>query len=55
MIEQNVLMIITVLVPAKRRKNCGLSYVYNWVKLFICGYNTKIKNPVPFLNGVNEC
>jgi putative transposase len=35
----------------KRKNNCDLEHVYNWIKLFIYLYNTTIRNKIQFLNG----
>src|SRR5688500_14846425 len=35
----------------KKKKNCDLKHVYNWIRLFMYLYNTTIRNKVPFVNG----
>ena len=32
-----------------KKRNCDLSHVYNWLKLFIYLYNTTIRNKIPFV------
>ena len=34
-----------------QNRNCDLSHVYNWLKLFIYLYNTTIRNKIPFVKG----
>jgi putative transposase len=37
-------------VKKRKKNNCDLSYVYNWIKLFIHLYNTTtIRNKIPFI------
>jgi putative transposase len=36
----------------KKKKNCDLSHVYNWIRLFIYLYNTTIEIKFHILNGV---
>ena len=41
--------------PAKKKKkNCDLQHIYNWIKLFIYLYNTRIRNKTPFIKGGGE-
>lgn len=34
--------------PCNNKENCDLSYVYNWIKLFVYLYNAKIRNNIVF-------
>ena len=38
----------------RRKNNCDLSHVYNWIKLFIYLYNTTIRNKILFLMNRGE-
>ena len=38
----------------KKKRNCNLQHVYNWIKLFIYLYNTTIRNKIPFLMNRGE-
>ena len=33
-----------------KKRNCNLQHVYNWIKLFVYLYNTKIRNTILFKN-----
>jgi putative transposase len=35
----------------KKKKNCNLQHVYNWIRLFLYLYNTKIRNTILFKIG----
>jgi putative transposase len=35
----------------KKKKNCNLLHVYNWIRLFLYLYNTKIRNTILFKIG----
>ena len=37
--------------PCTKNKNCELTHVYNWIKLFICLYNATIRNNILFKIG----
>ena len=34
-----------------KKRNCNLQHVYNWIKLFVYLYNTKIRNTILFKIG----
>ena len=34
-----------------KRRNCNLQHVYNWIKLFVYLYNSKIRNTILFKIG----
>ncbi len=38
----------------KKKNNCDLQHVYNWIKLFIYFYNTTIRNKIPFIKRGGE-
>ena len=38
----------------KKKKNCDLQHVYNWIKLFIYLYNTTIRNKISFIERGGE-
>ena len=37
------------IVKKRKKNNCNLSHVYNWIKLFIYLYNITIRNKISFI------
>ena len=38
----------------KKKKNCSLEHVYNWIKLFVYFYNSEIRNKISFIKRGGE-
>ena len=38
----------------KKKSNCDLEHVYNWIRLFVYFYNTTIRNKTSFIKREDE-
>ena len=42
------------IVKKRKKNNCDLSHVYNWIKLFVYFYNSEIRNKISFIKRRGE-